>query len=173
MPDTSYKRVSVLYNDGTTGKVDTPTGLDIRFPYPYGYTKGGTTANPTFTLVNSDYTWEVGGTGYSDDQPFQYYTTRDVDGGGTLWHASGANDSFDTWVMYQPPPAGGQGTIWVPGPIWVPVEKLTWRWGGYASLSGGRWTSGEGTPFTPGSPSVTDAYPSWQLSIPFGFSVGP
>ncbi len=172
MPDTSYKKVSVLYNDGTRGSVDTPTGMDISFPYPYGYTKGGTAANPTFTLVNSNYTWEVGSTGYSDDQPFQYYATTAVDGGGNLWHDSGANDSFDTWVMYQPPSAGG-------GTIYVPLMKLTWKWGGFASryiTSRGvwsSWTSGEGTPFTEGSPAITEAYPSWNYSIPSPFSVGP
>ena len=172
MPDTSHKRVSVLYNDGTHGAVDTPMGLDISYPYPYGYTKGGTTANPTFTLVRSNYIWEVGSTGYSDDQPFQYFATADVDQGGSLWHDSGTNDSFDTWVMYQPPAAGG-------GTIYVPLMKLTWRWGGYASRSRtssgvwSAWTSGEGTPFAEGSPAITDAYPSWPLSIPSGFSVGP
>ena len=172
MPDTSYSKLSVLYNNGTSGAIATPTGLDISYPYPYGYTKGGTAANPTFTLVKSNYTWEVGSTGYSDDQPFASYTTTDVDSGGNLWHDSGANDSFDTWVMYQPPPAGG-------GTIYIPLMKLTWKWGGFASryrdASGvwSAWTSGLGTPFTEGSPAITEAYPSWPLSIPSGFSVGP
>ena len=159
-----YSKLTVLSGNATRSMVNSPTGLDVDFPYPYGYTKN---TDGSFTLVNTKYTWTVGNIGFSDDQPYISYTTADVDMGGTLWYDATANDHFNTWVMYQPPSAGGQPTIY------VPLQTLAWSWGGSADLIGGVWNVAEGPPFNSGNPSITNTYPAWTLSIPSGFSVGP
>lgn len=162
----TYTKLSVLYRGGTTAMVKAPTGLDVQFPYPFGFNQN---TNGSFTANNNSYTWQIGNKGFASDKPSQPYALSVSDGGGNAWYSSTGNDHFNTWVMYQPPSAGGQPTIY------VPLQTLTWSWGGAASLnaSTNKWSVGEGPPFIPGSPSVTDSYPNWNLSIPYGFAVGP
>ena len=161
----TYSKISVLYGNGMGNSISSPTGLDGAFPYPFG-----SYLNPdgTFTQESGNYGWLTYNDGYSGDEPAQKYTNIDVDGGGNAWNAASASDSFNTWVMYRPASVGGQGTIY------VPLQTLTWSWGGTASLDHlYGWNVNENPPFTPGSPSNTDTYPSWSLSISSPFSIGP
>jgi len=165
----TYSKLSVTNNDGTTSSVKAPTGLDVGFPYPYGY---DWKPDGTLTPNNVNYTWKASGKGYAADKPNQPYQARDVDNGGSQWYASTAKDSFDTYVMYQPPSKDGQGAIY------VPLQKLTWSWGGGADLllppaKADTWAASEGPSFKPGKPKNLDEYPSWTLTIPRGFSLGP
>ncbi len=159
----TYGKLKVLNGDGTTSMVAAPTGLDGAFPYPFGSTAN---ANGTFTQTTSDYTWAANTDGYSGDQPTQYFTIQSQDTGGNQWYSSTANDNFNTWVMYRPP-ANGLGVIY------VPLQTLNWSWGGNASLTANVWSVSQGPPFTPGSPSITSAPPSWGLKIPVGLVIGP
>lgn len=168
---TTYSNLTVRNNDGTMSSVKAPTGLDVGFPYPYGYDW-----KPDGTLTPNDvnYTWKASGKGYAADKPFQPYRLKDLNDG-FEWYASKAKDSFDTYVMYQPPSKDGQGTIY------VPLQKLTWKWGGTSDLlprippaTGKSWHTSPGPPdFTPGKPEKAEDYPSWTLTIPRGFTLGP
>ncbi len=162
----TYTKLSVLYKGGTTDMVKAPKGLDVGFPYPFGFNQN---TNGSFTANNNSYTWQIGNKGFASDKPNQSYALSVSDGGGNAWYSSVASDHFSTWLMYQPPAVGGQPTIY------VPLMTLTWSWGGGASLNTAtnKWSASEGPPFIPGSASATDDYPSWNLSIPFGYTAGP
>nr|MDQ2688058.1 hypothetical protein [Armatimonadota bacterium] len=95
------------------------------------------------------------------------YQLNTSDGGENDWYNSYASDSFDTWVMYRPPSVGNQGTVY------VPLQTLTWRWGGNASRSQGAWAVNEAPPFSKGTPRDTSTPPAWNLTIPFQFTIGP
>lgn len=158
----SYNNIQFLNGDGTTGRSSKPTGLDGGFPYPFGYVAN---ANGTFTSVTSSYTWKANVKGYAADGPKQPFTPADP-GTTITWFSSTASDSFNTWVMYCPP-SNGLGTIY------VPLQTLTWSWGGNASLTGKVWSVSQGPPFTPGSAGDAPTPPSWNLKIPVGLVVGP
>ena len=158
----TYSKIQVLNGNGVTGSSSSPTGLDAGFPYPFGQIAN---SDGTFTAVNSSFTWKANIKGYSVDGPAQPFTP--ANSGTTItWFSSTANDSFNTWVMYCPP-ANGSGTIY------VPLQTLTWSWGGNASLSGSVWSVAEGPPFTLGAPGKADTPPSWNLEILPGLIVGP
>lgn len=158
----TYAKIQYVNGDGTTGTSTSPTGLDGGFPYPFGYTAN---ADGTFTPVSSAYTWKANVKGYAADGPKQNFTPANP--GTTIkWFSSTANDSFNTWVMYCPP-ANGLGTIY------VPLQTLTWSWGGNASLTGTAWSVSEGPAFVPGSPGDAPMPPSWSLKIPPGLVIGP
>lgn len=159
-----YSKLSVLDSKGTSNMVKAPTGLDVGFPYPFGFIQN---ADGSFTANNNNYTWQVANKGFASDKPFQSYTLSVQDGPGTYWYSSVANDSFTTYVMYQPPSSGGQPTIN------VPLQSLTWSWGATASLNNSVWSVLQGPQWTSAQPSNTDAYPSWTQEIPFGFTMGP
>jgi len=171
-PTSTYSKIQTMSADGTTKMVAAPTGLDVDFPYPYGYSPNGDPSNPdptNWTLSLSLYTWPTSAKGYAIDEPFQPYTIADQDNGGTDWRTSTATDHFTTWVMYEPPSKDGQGTIY------VPLQKLTWKWGGTATrnTSTNLWAVQQSPQFDPGTPGDADDYPTWTLSIPFRPPVGP
>ena len=159
----SYTKLSIMYTNGTSGAVASPTGLDVSFPYAYGYFQ-----NSDGTLSYSDGAWLAQNNGYSGDGPFQRYINHDQDGGGNAWNASTASDSFNTWVMYQPAIKDDQGVIY------VPLQTLTWSWGGNALLNNlGLWNVIANPSFMSTQGSDTDNYPSWTLSIASPFNIGP
>lgn len=161
----TYSKISVLYANGVAGAIASPVGLDGDFPYPYGTDKN---TDGTFTYVAGNYSWLAYSDGYSGDYPEQPYRNKDQDGGGDAWNASSASDSFDTWVMYRPASVGGQGTIY------VPLQKLSWSWGGMASLDHDNlWSVSQSQPFISGPAANTDMYPVWDVKIPFGPNIGP
>lgn len=168
----TYSKIQILSADGSTKMVAKPTGLDVGCPYPYGYSPNGDPNNPdptNWALSLSNYTWPTSTKGYSIDAPFQPYVIADQDNGGSDWRTSTASDSFNTWVMYEPPSKDGMGTI----P--VPLQKLKWAWGGTATLNTSTrlWAVQQSPQFEPGSPHDIDEYPAWTQSIPFRPAVGP
>ena len=149
LPST-YTKLSIIYTNGSTGAVASPTGLDVAFPYPYGYFQ-----NPNGTFSFSDGAWLASNNGFSGDGPVQPYMNHHQDGGGDAWNAASASDRFNTWIMYMPSIKDNQGVIY------VPLQTLTWNWGGNASLNHlGFWDVNENPPFSPGNPGKTDTYPS-------------
>ncbi len=161
----TYSNLSVLSANGTTSSVSAPAGLDGVFPYYGGYYH-----NPdgTFSRTTGNYGWLDYNQGFSADQPDQPFVNHDQDSGGDAWNAATASDSFNTWIMYRPASVGGQGTIY------VPLQTLTWSWGGTANLDHlSYWNVVQTPTFVPGTPSNTDTYPSWSLSIPLGPNLGP
>ena len=163
----TYSKISVLYASGATSSASSPTGLDGTFPYYYGFNDNH---DGTFTLNSGNYGWLAYNDGYSGDQPRQNYLNTDQDGGGDAWNAATASDSFDTWVMYRPASVSGSGQ----GTIYVPLQKLTWSWGGAANLSQYNiWSVDQTQSFIQGTPTNTDTYPSWSLSIPLNPNIGP
>ncbi len=155
----AYKSLQVVGAKGATSFVINPTALDSAFPYPFGY--NGTTGQG----VKTGYIWQVGNLGYSGDQPKQPYTLNVDDGGGNHWYNSVANDSFTSWMMYQPP---GNNSIW------VPLQSLTWNWGGVAILMQGiRWGVRQTPLFFSSSATDTMTYPSWTQTLPVGFGIQP
>ena len=54
--------------------------------------------------------------------------------------AASGNDSFQTYLMYQPPGANS---------IWVTLQTLSWSWNGSVSLVNGSWALGNGNSFGP------------------------
>lgn len=163
LPST-YTKLGIMYTNGSGGAVASPTGLDVSFPYAYGYFQ-----NPDGTLSYSDGAWLASNNGFSGDGPYQSYVNHDQDGGGNAWNASTASDSFNTWVMYEPSIKDDQGVIY------VPLQTLTWSWGGNASLNHlGFWDVNGNPPFSPGNPGTTDTYPSWDLlTLAAPFNIGP
>lgn len=63
------------------------------------------------------------------DSPFQgvYATDKEVT----------VSDSFDTWLMYNPPTGGTEHQDW----IYVPLKKLSWSWAGHANRRGASWVA--------------------------------
>ena len=72
------------------------------------------------------------------------------------WTLSTANDTFETWSMYKPPPVGTQRTTW------IPMARYTWAWKGTATWNAqyGRW-------------DLTNIIPSGKISEPVAYSVHP
>lgn len=123
--------------------------LDAGFPYPF--------SNSTWGVRNA--------TGIGFDSPAQPVYVPDVDGGGTDWYFSDANDSMETWVLYQPPKKDNRPVVW------IPLQKYSWGWSGSARRTP-PWSLETGNA-TPGSPSNTDEFPQWSGLNPSPFSYGP
>ncbi len=124
--------------------------LDSGFPYSYG----------------ASVQWEAkNGRGSGYDSPFHVINPRDVDNGGTNWTAATAEDSFTTWVMYQPPSNGNGATKW------VPLASHDWGWSGTAenlapwALTARSQNSGGYTP--------TDTHPTWLARAGSPVLMGP
>jgi len=158
----AYKSLEVIGANDVVSYVINPTALDGAFPYPFGY--NGITGQS----VSTGYIWQVGNLGYSGDQPKQPYALNVNDGGGNQWYNSVANDSFTSWMMYQPP---GNNSIW------VPLQNLTWNWGGVANLQNGKSGSYWSVTQTPllfsSAATNTSTYPSWTQTLPVGFGIQP
>ncbi len=127
--------------DGNGGWMLPMQGLDTSFPYPF--VTGG----------NSDGSWPVSNAVTSGDMPTAPYNPPAVSGdaGGTNWYTATTQDSFMTWLMYQP--AGG---------IWVPLQKLVWSTNITVTNAGGPWAVSSGSAATTAK-SGTDAKdpPGW------------
>jgi hypothetical protein len=73
--------------------------------------------------------------------------------------AVSVSDNFDRWLMFKP--TGGK---------WVPLRKVSWNWGGAASLSGTNWTETNWVLTSSNNsvnPTDTDStnYPQWNSNI--------
>ena len=117
-------------------------GLDTSFPY--SFVTGG----------NSDGSWPVSSTVTSGDMPTAPYNPPAVSGdaAGTNWYTATTQDSFTTWLMYQP--VGG---------VWVPLQKLVWSTNITVTNAGGTWAVSSGSAATTAK-SGTDAKdpPGWN-----------
>ena len=73
-----------------------------------------------------------------------------------------ANESFQTYFMYQPP---------TPGAIWVTLAVLNWSWGGTTTVSGGLWAPASATSFSPNPAGATttgtnsNILPKWSTNV--------
>ena len=110
------------------------TGLDNAFPY-------------------RNYTWSVPALGANIDGPvftFSNAYNKTADQGFTT---VAVHDKFSTWVMYNPPAVGSQGTIW------VPLQSYAWDWA-FTSVWNGIW------PLTTASPMTAADDPHYQPNGP-------
>ena len=123
-------------------------GLDLEFPY-----------------TNTQ--WTVSQSGASADAHSQPYTNVALDRNNTWTDSVAGSNSYHTWLMYQPP-----------GGVWVPLQDITWNWGGTASLVNKVWqfpptTSGAtfSSPTSPdantGAGNLTDIPPSWSHRVTY------
>ena len=127
--------------DGKGGWMLPSNGLDTNFPYPF--VTGG----------NSDGSWPVSSAVTSGDMPTAPYNPPAVSGdaGGTNWYTATTQDSFTTWLMYQP--AGG---------VWVPLQQLVWSTNITVTNAGGPWAVSNGSAATTAKTGTdTKAPPGW------------
>ena len=107
--------------DVATGKQQHPA------PYSDGTAYNGTKALDQLFPVAS---FAITQTGLYADSPQQ--------GTDSKWTKSTADDTFDTWIMFMPPPAPGNTAT-----TYVPLQKYSWEWKGTAvqEKSGIDWTN--------------------------------
>lgn len=78
--------------------------------------------------------------------------------------ALSVGDSFQTYLMYQPPGANS---------IWVTLQTLSWSWNGSVSVVNGSWALGNGNSFSPtpagatASGTSSTALPIWSGAATF------
>ena len=135
-----------------------PAGLDGTFPFSYGHQVVNGVIDTQDGIAN--YTWDVTGVGTAGDGSLMAAAPPDVDNGGNDWYqATVTNSHWNTWVMYQPP---GQYSIW------VPLQMLTWGWGGSATKdeTNQQWTLQNGGITQAGTGANTDNYPQWSVTVP-------
>ena len=136
-----------IFKDGsanpTTGANNKKAGLDSGFPYgpPAGYwtvpAAGGDVDGPNI----------VSGANFNGYQGYNKIY---------------ANDTFTTWVMYNPPAVGSQGTVW------VPLKSYTWGFSCTVLWQNNSWVTTQAFPQNAAAvpsfaPSKTDDPPTWLL----------
>ena len=146
--------------DGNGKYVPVPAGLDGTFPFSYGYNVVNGVIDTKDPI--SKYTWDVTGVGTAGDGPLLNAMPPLVanDNDGNDWYqATVTNTSWNTWVMYQPPGLYS---------IWVPVQMLTWGWGGSATKNevNQHWTVQNGGITQAGMGANSDNYPQWNVMVP-------
>lgn len=132
-------------------------GLDGGFNYPLGYPDNNGKDGPQ---QNSSYTWDISVPGHSGDSPL-VHLTQDITN--VRKNYAKVNDSFTTYLMFQPP-----------GGIWVPLQKVTWSWSVTANLplNTTQWDMTAPTFICPTSAQSAASPPSWSLVTPYGIYMG-
>jgi len=121
------------YNGTGIGTNNNVNGLDNSFKY-------------------FNYTWVAGSTGTENDSPAIL-----AGPGKTIGDVDTANDSFQTWIMYQP--TGG---------VWIPLQTYSYSWGLTLTwVTPGTWSmSGQSPPPPNPGPTytgtATDTPPQWS-----------
>jgi hypothetical protein len=103
--------------------------------------------------------WTIPAVGNDVDSPA--ITISGGNPNGTLTKLT-AYDTLTTWVMYNPPAVGSQGTVW------VPLSDYAWSWSGTVSWLNAKWTLTAGTPVNAAAePHYTATstldWPQWSL----------
>ncbi len=113
--------------------------------------------NPQVTVA------EVGHNLYGDDSPFSELTLPYWGATPSTWWRS---DNFTMTLMYCPDPNGTAGGK--PTAIWVPVGKVNWSWGAFATYNAGtgKWDEGPEAPRQSHDQyQPTTTFPVWEHSV--------